>query len=284
VISTLRLTAIGLLLIPALVAAAGTAQLAPHTWLGADGEPLPFTDDAEILEFLREAEIVSSEEIPTGVTRPYRVLLRRGDVEAQGVFRYVDERAAMSSYAGERSELAFRDSAGFECAAYELSRLLEVRHVPPAVDRSYERKQGTLQLWVEGAMTERERLAAGRSDPAVQRWNRQLNVMNVFDVLIGNIDRNRGNILIDDYWRLWFIYHTRAFRGSSRLDTDALTSIERGFWEGLQALDVSDVEERLGPYLTDREMKSLLQRAEKMVAHYRELIRARGEAQVVYTY
>jgi len=141
-----------------------------------------------------------------------------------------------------------------------------------------------LQLWVENAMTELERLAAGRSDPAVQRWNRQLKVMNVFDSLIGNIDRNRGNILIDDYWRLWFIDHTRAFRGSSRLDTGALTSIERGFWEGLQALDPAEVTERLGPYLTNGEMKSLLQRAEKMVAHYRQLIRKRGEAQVVYTY
>lgn len=280
----LRLTTIGLLLIPALIAAASTAQLAPHTWIGSDGAPLPFANNAEILEFLREAEIVSSEEISTGVTRPYRVLLRRGDIETHGVFRYVDERAAMASYPGERAELGFRDSAGFECAAYELSQLLNVRHVPPAVDRSYERKHGTLQLWVEGTMTERERLAAGRSDPAVQRWNRQLNVMNVFDVLIGNIDRNRGNILIDEYWRLWFIDHTRAFRGSSRLETDRLTSIEREFWEGLQTLDAAEVEERLGPYLTDREMKGLLQRAEKMVAHYRELIRTRGEDHVVYMY
>jgi len=280
----LRIAVIGILLIPGLVAAAGTGQLAPHTWLGADGEPLPFENDAEILEFLREAEIVNSEVLKTGVTLPYRVLLRRGDIEAQGVFRYVDERAAIASYPGERSEIAFRDSAGFECAAYELSQLLNVRHVPPAVERSYDRKQGTLQLWVENAMTELERLAAGRSDPAVQRWNRQLKVMNVFDSLIGNIDRNRGNILIDDYWRLWFIDHTRAFRGSSRLDTGALTSIERGFWEGLQALDPAEVTERLGPYLTNGEMKSLLQRAEKMVAHYRQLIRKRGEAQVVYTY
>jgi len=280
----MHLAAIGLLLIPGLVAAAGTTQLARHTWLGMDGEPLPFESNAEILEFLRAAEIVSSEEIKTGVTRPYRVLLRHGEIEAQGVFRYVDERAAMASYAGERSEIAFRDSAGFECAAYELSQMLNVRHVPPAVERSYDRKQGTLQIWVERAITERERLAAGRTDPAAQRWNRQLNVMNVFDVLIGNIDRNRGNILIDDYWRLWFIDHTRAFRGSSRLDTGALASIEREFWEGLQGLDTAEVTERLGPYLNDREMRSLLQRAEKMVDHYRQLIRSRGEAQVVYTY
>ena len=133
-------------------------------------------------------------------------------------------------------------------------------------------------------MTEIERLEAGRSDPAVQRWNRQLNVMNVFDALIGNIDRNRGNILIDEYWRLWFIDHTRAFRGSSRLETDQLQSIERGFWEGLQGLTEDDVRERLGPYLTDRELNGLLQRAEKMVSHYRQRIRERGEAQVVYVY
>ncbi len=273
-----------MLLVPGLVAAGAAVQLAPHTWLGPDGEPLPFQSDAELLEFLRQAEIVSAEELTSGVTRPFRVLLRHGDVEAYGVFRYVDERATRAKYASRRGELFFRDSAGFECAAYELSQLVNVRHVPPVVERTYDRKQGTLQVWVERVMTETERLAAGRSDPAVQRWNRQLNVMNVFDVLIGNIDRNRGNILIDEYWRVWFIDHTRAFRGSSRIDSQALVSIERGFWEGLQALAAADVRERLGAYLTERELRGLLQRAEGMVAHYRKLIRERGEAQVVYTY
>ncbi len=108
--------------------------------------------------------------------------------------------------------------------------------------------------------------------------------MNVFDALIGNLDRNRGNMLIDPYWRVWFIDHTRAFRGSTRVDTKNLTVVERSLWEGLRALDPEAVRERVGPFLTDRELNALLGRAEKLVDHFDQLIRRHGEARVVYSY
>ena len=48
--------------------------------------------------------------------------------------------------------------------------------------------------------------------PNDQQWQKQVQMMNVFDALIYNTDRNRGNILITPDWRLWMIDHTRAFR------------------------------------------------------------------------
>ena len=43
---------------PAAIAEGPGAAEALRTWLGPDGHPLPFEDDAEILEFLRAARVV----------------------------------------------------------------------------------------------------------------------------------------------------------------------------------------------------------------------------------
>ena len=51
-----------------------------RSWLGPDGNQLPFRNDSEILEFLRTAEVVSIKTIPTGVTKPQKVLLEKDGV------------------------------------------------------------------------------------------------------------------------------------------------------------------------------------------------------------
>jgi hypothetical protein len=112
-------------------------QLAPHTWIGVDGQPLALQTDAELLEFLRRAEMEMIEEIATGVTRPHKVMLALGDVVAHGIFRDVDERETKADFGAGGSELFFRDNAGFERAAYELGALLNVPHISPVVDRVY---------------------------------------------------------------------------------------------------------------------------------------------------
>ena len=61
-------------------------------------------------------------------------------------------------------------------------------------------------------MTERTRLEEKREPPVEQQWKKQLQMMNVFDALVYNTDRNRGNMLITPDWKLWMIDHTRAFR------------------------------------------------------------------------
>ena len=46
---------------------------------GPDGQLLPFITDAEVLEFLQAAKVVSSEDIPVGWTKPVRAILHRND-------------------------------------------------------------------------------------------------------------------------------------------------------------------------------------------------------------
>ena len=63
---------------------------APPQWLAADGEPLPFASEDEILDYLRSARVVERKRIDAGVNRPFKVTLERNGITAHAVFRTVD--------------------------------------------------------------------------------------------------------------------------------------------------------------------------------------------------
>ena len=56
-------------------------------------------------------------------------------------------------------------------------------------------------------MDEGERLKRKAEDPDKDHWSRQYVIMQVFDQLIANTDRNQTNILYDRDWKLWMIDH-----------------------------------------------------------------------------
>ena len=61
-------------------------------------------------------------------------------------------------------------------------------------------------------MDEAERRAKNTQPPDANAWNQENNIMQVFDQLIYNVDRNQTNMLIDQGWHLWLIDHSRSFR------------------------------------------------------------------------
>jgi hypothetical protein len=177
----------------------------------------------------------------------------------------------------------FRDDCIFECAAYELSRLLGLNNIPPVVKRKLFRKVGSLQLWVENTITEDQRKKEGQTPPDERRWRHQTQVMRIFDNLIYNEDRNPGNILYDSTWKMWMIDHTRAFRRYSRLKKGAsFEQCERGMWERLQRLSKEDVKKSVGRFLHPAELKGILKRRDLIVARIQELINLQGEEEVLF--
>jgi hypothetical protein len=266
----------------------GATTLTPttgHVWIGAEGQPLPFQSDEEILQFLREAKVISMKEIGIGITHPRKALLERGGVRAHATFRDIEQEKNVAPMAQGRTELFFRDNYIFECAAYELSRMLGMNWVPPTVLRRIDTKIGSLQLWLEGALTETDRYNKNITPPEFQRWRQELRVMRVFDNLIYNTDRNMGNLLFDGDWNLWLIDHTRAFRRFATLiNPEGITQCERGVWERLQALDESTLKTRLKPYLRDYELTALCKRRLKLIEYIQQLILERGADQVLFTF
>lgn len=253
-------------------------------WIGIDGKPLPFKSHDEIKEFLRKAKVISKHGVDTGVSNPWRLVLEKDGVRANAVFRHVNILKDNWVDPKRGPRLRWRDYCVYECAAYELSQLLGLDVVPPTVQRQIERVDGSLQLWIEGAMMEKERMEQNIQPPNMLRFVLQIQVMKIFDDLIYNDDRNLGNILYDKDWKHWLIDHTRAFRLFNELpEVSQLQRCERGLWENLQKLDEAVVRERMKGLLNGMEIKGLLQRIDLMIEHYRARIAEKGEAYILYT-
>ena len=258
-------------------------QSVQRVWPGPDGEPLPFQDDDEILEFLRSAQIVSTERLPEGVTQPRQALLEFDGLQVHATLKDIDETYQRQRMTDGTFVMELRDYYVFEQVAYQLALVLGIDSVPPTVLRRYQRNESSLQLWVYGAMTENDRYERGVQPPKRLTWMQQVQTMYVFDDLIGNIDRNRGDILIDADWKLWMIDHSRAFQTGPELRfIDEVIYCRRGLWEGLRALDEATIREHTGTQLTRYQISSLLQRRDAVVAHLQELIDTRGENAVLY--
>ena len=249
-----------------------------------DGEPLPFADEDDIVEFLRTARVVDREEIPTGVNRPTKLLLQLDSTRAHAVFRTVDEQRERWQLPTREVVPNFRDSFRYEPAAYRLSRLLGLDAVPPAVERRIEGKLGSIQLWVHGVMTEKQRVAEGIAPPRPLEWTRHRAMRKLFDNLVGNIDRNQGNILIEkDTWRVWLIDHTRAFITRQPLiDPEGITWCEREVYERLKSVDEDTIRVQLEGILDRFELQALLGRWTLVAEALDRAIAERGEEGVLF--
>lgn len=269
---------------PAPAQGGSTATAAPvRVWIGPDGKPLPFKNDDEILEFLRTAKVVKLKDIPTGVAHPRKALLEKDGVQAEANFRDVHEDKQMVKLGGGGTEMFFRDDYIFEPAAYELGRMLGMDNIPPAVLRTVQGTKGSLQIWVEGAMTSGDRIKNKVAPPDQNSYNLQLFNMHFFDALIYNTDRNPGNILIDKDWKVWFIDHTRAFRRQEDLwNPQYVGRVQRKLWEHLLALTPEEIKQHMEPYLRTYEIEALIKRREKLIALVKQRIAERGEENVLF--
>ncbi len=278
----LRLLAV--LVALALPVATAAAPVMPRDYLDRDGSPLPFETEEEILDFLRTAEVIGVKELSSGSTRPLRLDLERDGIRARAVFRTVDRRRERQRTHDGRAYAVFYDRAVHEVAAYRLARLLGLDMVPPTVIREYEGHLGSLQLWVERARTAKQRQDSGDLAPEPIRWMHQRAVMEVFDALVGNADRNTGNSLVDERWRLWMIDHTRAFqRPRDPDDLSWINHVPDQLLERIRTLSESAVIEALSPYLEPKQIDGVLGRRQAIVRHVASLVQTLGYGAVILT-
>jgi hypothetical protein len=254
-------------------------------WKDESGQPLPFQSQEEVEDFLRTAEIVKVEGIKEGTTKPRRVILERDGVRMKACFRDVHVYKKMERLESGAIKYDFRDEAVYEIAAYEFGKLLGLKNIPPTVLREVKGKKGTLQAWVEGCMMEKDRQKKNIQPPRTWNWVMQNQIMQLFDQLIWNDDRNLGNVLIDSDWKLWLIDHTRSFRTYKQLQgEESIKFCEKNVWVRLKNLDRNVVEEELAPYLNSGQIKSLMKRQELLVEYIQGIIDERGEKKVLFSY
>jgi hypothetical protein len=117
-----------------------------------------------------------------------------------------------------------------------------------------------------------------------EHWRLQHQVMRFYDNLIGNEDRNTGNILYTGDWQMWLIDHTRAFTVELALKNPSLIfRCERTLLENAKRLNGELLAEHLGPYLTDRQIEALLKRRDLLIKHVNGLVQKRGDGNVFFS-
>lgn len=245
----------------------------------------PNLSPQEKAQFLLKAKVIGSRPIPVGITHPWRLTLTDGKITHDAHFQSIDEYRQSREFEDGRVELNFRDTYHFNIAAYELAKLLGLDSmVPVTVARKWSGNSGALAWWVPNVkMDDRERMQKKVEPPDAAAWNDQKDRVIVFAQLIYDTDPNATNRLIDENWKLWMIDFTRAFRlRSDLLDPRTLKRCDRRLLEKLRQLDPTELAKKTKPHLNKSEVQAVIERRDKIVAHFEQLIKEKGESEVLY--
>lgn len=236
-------------------------------------------------QFLRKARIVTVRDLGTGIALPKKVTLTQDGITRFAVFKSINESKAgtMTVLANGRAETDFQDSWQTEVAAYIVDKIIGLGLVPATVERLVNREAGSLQWFVESAMTEKQRVTDKISPPDVEAWQRLTFKMRLFDQLIANVDRHANNLLVTKEFELRLIDHSRSFRTNSTLGKpDELIRFSQSLLDGIQRLEKKDLRAKVGRYLTPGQIDRMLQRRDAILALVKVRVAEKGEAAVIY--
>ena len=236
---------------------------------------VPALSDEQIARFLLEARVVRTKGVGKGVTGTTRATLTDGTLTHDAQIQTVDEKKTQFDAPGA-TEFNFQDSWKFNVAAYKLDRLIGLNMVPVSVSRTWRSKPAAFTWWIDDVMMdEGKRLKDKTQPPNSAAWNEQMALVRLFDQLIYNVDRNMGNLLIGNTWRVWAIDHSRSFRSHKTLKSPAnVTRCDRQVLEGMKQLTRETLKREIGEYVTDYEIAGLLARRDRIV----EIIEKTGPA------
>jgi hypothetical protein len=222
--------------------------------------------EAEFEACLTTAPVTKLEDVPIGVTKPKRA--------------YVEPGSPCESFAWKPLRpgihKGFWDSYKSEIAAYELDKALGLGMVPPTVERRIEGDRGAAVLWIENVRTWEEALRA----PKAPSWNRNVVRMKLWDNLVGNSDRNKGNLFVDYTGNLLLIDHSRAFTRDKKLH-QKLDNIDMELWQRMLALDLETLQAAIGKWVGTGELKAMLQRRDQMKKEIDAILARRGDAAIL---
>ena len=241
------------------------------------------------LAFLNSAKVLSSRPIGKGITGALRLTLSDGTLTHDAAFQRVDQKNSNENLRqGKRiaGELLFVDAYRYNIAAWELARLLQLADMVPAtVERSHAGQRGALSWWVDDVlMDEEERERSSAVPPGgVQDLVRQKMIMAVFTELVRDTDRNKGNVLYTNQWRVIMLDFTRAFRLEPALRRpETLARCSRELLSRLRALTRDDVAHAVGKQLTADETNAMMKRRDLIVQRFDQLVATHGEAAVLF--
>jgi hypothetical protein len=266
--------------------AVAACVLLPCSVAAQADEPFGLPLSGEAAEaFLRTAKVMGKKPVGVGITHSERCTLTDGTRTARALWKTIDEsKPGLTSFQGGGFVVDFADSWKHEVASYELDKLVGTGLVPPTVERSFDGTTGSLQLWVEKARTEADRKQQRIAPPDIEAWNRQMYGVRLLHQLTFNTDyKNIRNVLFDPTFRVYAVDFSRAFATYDDLRAEKeLVRFPRQALERLRALDRPTLDEKLGRWLSGRQIAAMLKRRDKILAIAERLVAEKGDAAVLY--
>jgi len=234
---------------------------------------------------LKNAAILSSQEIGQGVTKPIRLFLKSEMGDISGCWKNP-----------KGVQHGFLEGWQYEIAAYEIDKMIGLNMIPPTVERRYEGKAGSLQFWMDSPLSDLDRMEQGIEIPQnkLEDWSKAKYLMRAFDCLIGNEDRTQENIRYTPDMRIILIDHSRSFRSSPKYTDNLMYGrngikeqklfrvLPRSFVARLKDLTLESVSQAVGPYLSGKEKRALLKRRDLLLEEINVMIKEKGEANTLY--
>ncbi len=223
--------------------------------------------DTELEDFLKTAKVINRKKTEEGRTNPYQVTLEKDGWIIKGIFKSKDTyKRAHKGRWNKSKENA--DRYQYELIAYKLDKLLDIGLVPMTVEREINGRKGTVQLWIDGLVTDLQLHENNIGYDGFCDKKAQVNMMNVFDYLIANKDRNQSNIMYNyNDLQLWFIDHSRSFGISLRrpqMIKKSDITVTKQFKAALERLTEEDLAE-LKPWLHRKQIKAIWKRRNKLI-------------------
>jgi hypothetical protein len=236
----------------------------------------PESPRAGLEMFLLRAEVTAVDKAPhMGRTSAWLVTLSDGTTRRRALFKSI-----------RRNRPALMpDSCAYELAAYELDKLLGLGLVPVTVERPIEGRTGSLQLFLEGAESEKSRLRKNLVPPDPAAYQDRLDEILVLEHLVCSPRQDLGDIIFQtDDWLPWRVDFSEAFPPSPEMLPECV--LARCSRRVLAALTTTwndaQVRERLRGFLNPAELEALLRRRLLILDAVRRLIEEKGEASVLY--
>jgi hypothetical protein len=224
---------------------------------------------------LREAKVDKIEkERLGGRTGPWLVTLDSRGVKQRAVFRYVDRQRPHPT----------PDSYKYDIAAYELTKLLGIELVPPVVEREIEGRPGSLQVFLENCIREKDRKRKKKEPPNPAAFSSAIAGVRVFENLTYDECQDADDLYVHtEDWRVCRVDFSEAFAPSAELLPGCeITVCSRGLYNGLLKLDGETVKLKLDRFLSEEELGALLARKDLILAKIKALIVEKGEDVVLF--
>ena len=240
-----------------------------------------------IEDFLKMADIIGAQEIGEGITKPWKLFLKKDEEELSGCWK--------NPQGVKKGHL---EGWQFEIAAYQMDKLLGLNMIPPTVEREFEGKNGSLQMWIETKFSlldiMEQSIPFPDKNPEATVFKRGKYLARAFDCLIANEDRTQQNVRYTQDWRVILIDHSQSFRSKKKYQKRLLygknglkekqlfRQLPREFVEKVKSLEYKNIKNAVGPYLTDEEINAVLARKKILLKEIEEMIEEMGQEKVLY--